>query len=70
MKRGDIKLHGRLRRACRAHQFSPGTEKCYAGWAERYIRFHKLRHPNIMGGPEIEQFVTRSLFAQAQLSGI
>jgi len=27
-------------------------------WAERYIRHHGIRHPNTMGAPEIEQFLT------------
>jgi hypothetical protein len=52
------RLLDRLRRACRVRQFSPRTENCYATWAERYIRFHGLRHPNTMGAPEIERFLT------------
>jgi integron integrase len=38
--------------------YSPRTETCYVHWAERFIRFHGLRHPNSMGGPEIEWFLT------------
>jgi integron integrase len=52
------RLLDRLRRACRVRQFSPRTEDCYANWAERYIRFHGLRHPNTMGAAEIERFLT------------
>jgi integron integrase len=52
------RLLDRLRRACRVRQFSPRTEDCYAMWAERFIRFHGLRHPNTMGAPEIERFLT------------
>jgi integron integrase len=52
------RLLDRLRRACRVRQFSPRTEDCYATWAERFIRFHGLRHPNTMGAPEIELFLT------------
>ncbi len=52
------RLLDRLRRACRVRQFSPCTENCYANWAERYIRFHRLRHPNTMGAAEIELFLT------------
>jgi integron integrase len=52
------RLLDRLRRACRVRQFSPRTEDCYATWAERYIRFHGIRHPNTMGAPEIELFLT------------
>ena len=47
------RLLDRLRRACRVRHFSPCTENCYANWAERYIRFHGLRHPNTMGAAEI-----------------
>jgi hypothetical protein len=52
------RLLDRLRRACRVRQFSPRTENCYAAWAERFIRFHGLRHPSTMGAPEIEQLLT------------
>jgi integron integrase len=52
------RLLDRLRRACRVRQFSPRTENCYANWAERFIRFHGLRHPHTMGAAEIEQFLT------------
>ncbi len=37
---------------------SAKTEACYVRWAARFIRFHGMRHPNTMGGPEIELFLT------------
>lgn len=52
------RLLDRLRRACRVRQYSPRTENCYADWTTRFIRFHGLRHPSSMSGPEIEQFLT------------
>ena len=52
------KLLDRLRHALRTRHYSRHTEKCYAEWAERYIRFHGLRHPRDMGGAEIEMFLT------------
>jgi integron integrase len=52
------RLLDRLRHACRLRQYSPRTENCYADWVTRFIRFHSLRHPNTLGGPEIEQFLT------------
>src|SRR5262249_46662417 len=52
------KLLDRLRQALRVRLYSPATERCYVEWAERFIRFHGLRHPNTMGAPEIEQFLT------------
>jgi integron integrase len=61
------RLLDRLRRACRVRQFSPRTEHCYATWAERFIRFHGLRHPNTMGAPEIERFLT-DLAANSHIS--
>jgi integron integrase len=54
-------LHGlldRLRAACRVRHYSPRTESAYHDWAERYIRFHKLRHPNTMAEPEVNAFLT------------
>jgi integron integrase len=52
------RLLDRLRRAMRLRHYSPRTESCYVDWAVRYIRFHRLRHPNTMGGAEIELFLT------------
>jgi integron integrase len=52
------RLLDRLRRAARLRHLAPRTENRYAAWAERYIRFHGMRHPNTMGGPEIEMFLT------------
>jgi integron integrase len=52
------KLMDRLRRALRLRHYSPRTESCYVDWAERFIRFHGLRHPNSMGAAEIEMFLT------------
>lgn len=52
------RLLDRLRRALRLRHYSPRTESCYVDWAVRFIRFHGLRHPNTMGGTEIEMFLT------------
>lgn len=52
------RLLDRMRRAMRVGHYSPRTEDCYAEWATRFIRFHRMRHPNTMGGPEIELFLT------------
>jgi hypothetical protein len=63
-KLGDIplpeppKLLDRLRHAIRVRHYSPRTEACYSAWVTRFIRFHGLRHPNTMGGAEIEMFLT------------
>src|SRR5579862_8574244 len=57
-KGAAMKLLDQLRHLARAKHFSYRTEQCYAHWAERYIRFHGIRHPNTMGAPEVEAFLT------------
>lgn len=52
------KLLDRVRRAMRLRHRSVRTEQCYNDWIVRFIRFHGLRHPNTMGGAEIELFLT------------
>jgi len=44
--------------ALRLKQYSPRTEKTYLLWVRAYIIFHKKRHPQEMGIPEIRQFIT------------
>ena len=53
-----MKLLEQVRQTARVKHFSFRTEKAYVYWAERYIRFHGIRHPNLMGTEEIEQFLT------------
>ena len=52
------KLLDRLRQACRVRHFSFRTEDSYAAWAERFIRFHGIRHPQEMAEPEVNAFLT------------
>src|SRR3954469_20975913 len=52
------KLLDRVRQACRVRHYSIRTEDAYADWAERFIRFHGIRHPNTMGEPEVNAFLT------------
>lgn len=47
-----------LRDKIRVKQYAYKTEKSYVEWAERFIRFHGIRHPKEMGKPEIEAFLT------------
>jgi integron integrase len=51
-------LLDRVRTACRVRHFSPRTEDAYTSWAERYIRFHHIRHPATMAEPEVNAFLT------------
>jgi integron integrase len=47
-----------LRRAARTRRYSPRTEEAYRRWAERFIRFHNMRHPAEMGAEEVNAFLT------------
>jgi site-specific recombinase XerD len=53
-----MKLLDQVRQAVRVKHFSYRTEQCYVHWIERFIRFHGIRHPNTMGAPEVESFLT------------
>ena len=53
-----MKLMDQLRQLARVRHFSIRTERAYVHWAERYIRFHGIKHPNTMGTGEVEQFLT------------
>ena len=52
------RLLDRLREALRVHNYSLRTEQAYVSWAERYIRFHRLRHPRDLGEAEIKAFLS------------
>src|SRR3954454_3309427 len=52
------KLLDRLRHACRVRHYSIRTEDAYHDWAERFIRFHGIRHPQEMAEPEVNAFLT------------
>jgi hypothetical protein len=52
------KLLDQVRDAIRLKHYSYRTEETYVQWIRRYILFHNKRHPNEMGTPEIEAFLT------------
>ncbi len=52
------KLLDRVRMACRVRHFSIRTEDAYHDWCRRFILFHKIRHPNTMAEPEVNEFLT------------
>jgi len=52
------KLLDRVRDAIRLKHYSIRTETAYVDWIRRYILFHDKRHPNDMGAPEVEAFLT------------
>lgn len=47
-----------LRERLRLMHYSMRTEETYVYWVKAFIRFHGLRHPAEMGGPEVEAFLT------------
>jgi integron integrase len=51
------KLLEQVRDAVRLKNYSIRTEDTYVDWIERFVRFHKLRHPSEMNVPEIEAFL-------------
>ena len=52
------KLLDQYREALQVKHYSPRTEDTYAFWVKNYILYHKKRHPQEMGVPEIGQFLT------------
>ena len=44
--------------AARVRHFSRRTELAYVGWIRRFIFFHHKRHPALMGGPEVTEFLS------------
>jgi integron integrase len=55
--RSQLRLLDQLRERIRFKHYSLRTEQAYVGWVRQFIRFHGLRHPQSMGGPEVEQFL-------------
>lgn len=53
-----VKLLDQLRERVRMLHYSRRTEQAYLYWSRAFIRFHGLRHPAEMGGPEVEAFLT------------
>jgi integron integrase len=48
-------VHERARRLGLARR----TEKAYVGWIRRFVLANDRRHPRLLGGPEVEAFLTR-----------
>ena len=56
--RKEKKLLDQMRDVMRVKHYSLRTERTYCDWVERFIRFHKLRHPREMGEMEVAEFLT------------
>lgn len=52
------KLLEQIRHTLRVKHYAYSTEKEYINWCKKYILFHDKRHPQQMGKPEIEAFLT------------
>ncbi|MDN3920405.1 integron integrase [Roseateles violae] len=52
------RLLEQLRERIRMMHYSLRTEQAYLHWCRAFIRFHGLKHPATMGGPEVEVFLT------------
>ena len=52
------RLLDQVRDRLRLKNYAYRTEKSYLYWIKQYILFHNKRHPNELGGLEIEQFLT------------
>ncbi len=53
-----MKLLDRVRAALRTRHYSLRTEEAYVGWIRRFVVFHGKRHPDEMGEPEINAFLS------------
>jgi integron integrase len=47
-----------VRSKIRLKHYSIRTEYAYLDWIRRFIRFHGLRHPQELGAPEVEAFLS------------
>jgi integron integrase len=56
--RSPPKLLDRVRQCVQLKGYASATEDAYHYWVRRFILFHRKRHPETMGPPEVEQFLT------------
>lgn len=52
------KLLDQMRDVMRLKHYSIRTERSYCDWVERFIRYHRLRHPAEMREDEVTEFLT------------
>jgi integron integrase len=52
------RLLDQLRERIRYLHYSIRTEQSYVYWVDAFIRFHGMRHPSDMEGPEVESFLS------------
>lgn len=54
----SVRVLDQLRERLRLMHYSLRTEEVYAYWVKAFIRFHGIRHPAELAGPEVEAFLT------------
>ena len=54
----SVRILDQLRERIRLLHYSRRTEQAYVYWCRAFIRFHGVRHPAEMGGPEVQAFLT------------
>lgn len=52
-----MKLIPKLRLVMKQKRYAESTQKSYAYWVKKYVRFHQLKHPNLMGPEEVTVFL-------------
>jgi integron integrase len=52
------RLLDQLRERIRYLHYSIRTEQAYVYWVDAFVRFHGVRHPAEMAGPEVESFLS------------
>ena len=53
----NSRLLDRVRAVLRTQHATPGIEEAYAGWIRRFLLFHGMRRPAVMGSAEIKMFL-------------
>ncbi|MCW8910863.1 MAG: phage integrase N-terminal SAM-like domain-containing protein [Gammaproteobacteria bacterium] len=52
------RLLDQVRNVIRLKHYSIRTEKSYISWIKQYIKFHSLRHPNLLDATHVESFLS------------
>src|SRR6266850_5260417 len=52
------RLLDQLRERIRYRRYSIRTEQAYVCWVRYFVRWHEIRHPAEMAGPEVESFLS------------
>ncbi|WP_422450612.1 phage integrase N-terminal SAM-like domain-containing protein [Endozoicomonas sp. ALB091] len=53
-----MRLQERFQIAIRSTGYSLSTERSYWDWIKRFIKFHKMRHPDLLAGDDVRDFLT------------